>query len=293
MAESTQEEKVDGAVEDWSQCGRLADSLAQSRDRTLLERTIEQQIIPRLMMVHRGENPAALASPAEADARLASMPDEVSTLSRLVIGRDGDAAFSYVQAMRERGMTLDAIYLQLLAPTARILGDMWTSDMCDFTDVTVGLWRLQQVVHKLSGGFTEEPDTSRRERRLLLVPEPGEQHTFGLIMVAEFFRRDGWDVWDGPISSRQELISLVQREAFAVVGLSVGVDSRLDDLATTIRLIRQASRNPAVSILVGGQPFLAQPERVQQVGADGTAIDGQQAVTRANALQPSGHKLRS
>ncbi len=293
MAESTQEEKVDGVVDDWNRCGRLADSSAPSRDRTLLERTIEQQIIPRLMMVHRGETAPTAALPVDADERLASMPDDVANLSRLVIGRDREAAFAYVQALHERGMSLEAVYLQLLAPTARILGDMWTADMCDFTDVTVGLWRLQQVVHKLSPSFAEDHETKRRERRLLLVPEPGEQHTFGLIMVAEFFRRDGWDVWDGPVSSRQELLSLVQREAFAVVGLSVGVDSRLDELATTIRLIRQVSRNPAASILVGGQPFISNPERVQQVGADATAIDGQQAVYRANVLQPSGQTVRS
>jgi methanogenic corrinoid protein MtbC1 len=119
---------------------------------------------------------------------------------------------------------------------------------------------------------------------LLLVPEPGEQHTFGLIMVAEFFRRAGWDVWDQPLNSRAELLDVVRREHFSVVGLSIGSVERLDTLAETIRLLRRQSRNSQLRVLVGGAPFIEVPARVREVGADSTATDGAQAIAIAEDL---------
>ena len=40
--------------------------------------------------------------------------------------------------------------VDLLAPAARLLGEYWEDDRCDFVDVTMGLWRLQEVVHEIA-----------------------------------------------------------------------------------------------------------------------------------------------
>jgi hypothetical protein len=45
-----------------------------------------------------------------------------------------------------------------------------------------------------------------------------------------------------------------------------------------VREIRRASRNQQVLILLGGPLILAQPGLVKQVGADGTATDGADAL---------------
>jgi MerR family transcriptional regulator, light-induced transcriptional regulator len=69
-----------------------------------------------------------------------------------------------------------------------------------------------------------------------------------------------------------------------VVGLSVSCEVQLDALVSTIRLIRRASRNQAVGILVGGPVFVEHPEMVPLVGADATAVDGRQAPVQAENL---------
>ena len=45
--------------------------------------------------------------------------------------------------------------------------------------------------------------------------------------------------------------------------------------------LRRASRNPDLVILVGGRVFSERPELAQDVGADGTAADGELAVALA------------
>lgn len=161
--------------------------------------------------------------------------EDVKAFAKLVLLHDTSVAHSYIRALRTQGTSLETICLNLLAPTARHLGDLWSEDLCDFTDVTVGLCRLHQVLREFSADFqseVEQYETDQREcgRRVLLLPVPGEQHSFGLLMVAEFFRRSSWDVWGGPAASSDDLISLVRSEWFAMVGLSLSCERHLDGL---------------------------------------------------------------
>jgi MerR family transcriptional regulator, light-induced transcriptional regulator len=241
--------------------------------------TIETEIIPRLVLARRAARETGRASMGEATG---PSPSAVAELAGLVLTRDADVARSFVEDMHQRGAPVEALYLDLLAPAARRLGELWNADVCDFADVTVALGRLQQVLHELSPVFHAEAEPRQHGRRVLLVPVPGEQHSFGLHMVAEFFRRSSWDVWTEPrITSGADLVQLVRKEWFAVVGLSLGCDTRVDALATGIRALRRASRNRAIGVLVGGPLFVEHPELVARVGADATAVDGGQAPLQA------------
>jgi methanogenic corrinoid protein MtbC1 len=243
--------------------------------------TIEREIIPRLVLAHRGGAVSPHAIEA-ADAELDS--SHVAQFCRLVLRDDLEALMDYVARTRERGVPLDRIYLDLLAPVARRLGDMWLADACDFTTVTLGLWRLHQVLHELSPSFQTDGEPLAEGKRALLAATPGEQHTFGLFMVAEFFRRSGWEVVDGPAFSARELTAAVRHDWFAVTGFSLSCSANAERLAELIRDVRQASRNRAISIIVGGAVFIDQPELVAQVGADASARDGREAVRLAATM---------
>lgn len=246
-----------------------------------LARAIEQEIIPRLMLAHRlaHECPQAPA----VDSELINLRD-VEEFAKLVLSRDEDLPLACVEAIRARGVSIERIYLDLLAPTARYLGHLWNEDLCDFTEVTVGLGRLQQVLRELSPAFGQSVEHPARGRRVLLLPSPGEQHTFGLVMVAEFFRRAGWDVAGGAWESELDTDELVSSEWFDVVGFSLGSETHLDALRDCIRSVRDRARNREVGIMVGGPMFIAHPEFVVSVGADALATDGRHAPILAEQL---------
>ena len=248
-----------------------------------LARTIELEIIPRLVLAHRGQNEVGRGLPA-VGSNGASHSFDVVGFANLVLTCEAEAASAYLAALRERGAEVESLYLDLLAPAAQHLGRLWEEDLCDFTQVTIGLWRLQQVMHAFSPAFQNEINIRGRGRRALLVPAPGEQHTFGLAMVSEFFRRAGWTVWSGVPDTMPEMLAMVRREWFAVVGFSVACGAQLDALAAAIRKVRRASRNRALGVMVGGPLFIEHPELVALVGADATAADGRQAVLQAHAL---------
>ncbi|HEY5281904.1 MAG TPA: cobalamin-binding protein, partial [Polyangia bacterium] len=205
------------------------DAGAHARMSKLL-RTIEAEIIPRLMLAHR-TNSLELMSCEVASSTIGR--DEVLAFASLVIAQPAEMAIAHVEARRAEGVPLEAIYLDLVAPAARHLGELWEADLCDFTQVTLGLWRLQQVMHELSPVFQNETDCEARPRRALLVPAPGSQHTLGLFMVSEFFRRAGWDVWGEPTTTT-DLAAIVRAEWFDLVGLSVGSECGLEGLSSLI-----------------------------------------------------------
>jgi MerR family transcriptional regulator, light-induced transcriptional regulator len=259
--------------------------------------TVEAEIVPRLILARRSSSglypglgelpPGALAEVpliVGEGANYVQQPDDVLELADLLVNDRFQIAASFVDGLRTSGVPLESLYLDLLAPTARHLGDLWTNDTLHFADVTIGLCHLQQVLHDFSPAFLNEASTRDDGRRALLMSVPGGQHTFGVSMVAEFFRRARWDVVTGSPVSRDELIRTVRSQWFAVVGLSVSCDVQLDQLVATIRLIRRASRNQSVGILVGGPVFVEHPEMVTLVGADATAVDGRQAPIQAENL---------
>jgi methanogenic corrinoid protein MtbC1 len=240
--------------------------------------TIEGEVIPRLLLTKRGQTSAA--------AVCAPMfgPEDVAEFATRVLARDNSAALAFIQEQRNRGAELDTLYVDLMAPAARHLGEMWVQDFCDFTQVTIGLGRLQQVLHELRNVFPVEHEGRPSERRLLLMPAPGDQHTFGIAMVADLFRRGGWYVRSGPRTSQHDLIETVRADWYSVVGISIGSEFRLESVSGAIRSIRRASRNPSVGIMVGGPLLSEHPDIAAMLGADATAVDGRQAVAQAQNL---------
>ena len=267
----------DGAGPSTSMSGALgaADCAASLRF------TIEAEIIPRLMLAHRSSGNDETPPPLE-DA--CDRSEQASELADMLLRRDPADARNYVQSLRQAGMSVETLYLDLLAPAARRLGAMWEADLSDFTQVTVGLWRLQQIVHDHSALSDRGRATRVGGRRALLLPSPGSQHTFGLLLVGEFFRRAGWHVAGDPTIELEVAARLLAREPFDLLGLSVGSECHVDMAASAILTLRGASLNPALVVMVGGPVAGLWPDFAERVGADAMAEDAATAVAVADSL---------
>ena len=243
-----------------------------------MARLIEGEIIPRLLLAHRAERD--IVTPPVAVFTLL----EATAFARQTLQIEVFALLSQIEAHLDRGVPIDTIYLDLLAPTARVLGEMWDNDICDFVDVTMGMWRLQQVIHELGNRAPCPSVRTRADRRVLFTVPPGDQHSFGLVMIEDFFRRAGWRTWSAADAAITELCAIVGRQWFEMIGLTISTLDHIDALPGVIASLRRASQNPAVSVLVGGRIFVDHPEMAVQVGADGTAPDAAQALIVADRL---------
>jgi MerR family transcriptional regulator, light-induced transcriptional regulator len=242
-------------------------------------KTIKTQIIPKIVLALRNA-----PTPKAADSTEQKAFNVVEQFAVLALGNDDGAPFAYVEEILAQGVLVESVFLDLLAPAARHLGTLWESDATDFATVTLAVGRLQRIMRRLGEGFSNEGGQGNGGESVLLTIIPGEQHSFGLSMVAEFFRRAGWNLCTGPFSSHQELTSLVHNHWFDVVGFSVSSDRRLEELKKDIHNIRRESRNPHVGILLGGPMVIAQPSLVASMGADMMSSDATIAPQQARTL---------
>lgn len=272
-----------GEQRDWVPAAPAPNERAAAADRhSRLSKTLEFDIIPRLVDVHR-----ALSTPKAPDQNFCQPPSarDVEDFVQLVLDLEQEPSQTFVYGLGQRGMSVETLYLDLLAPAAQHLNYLWTQDLCDFTQVTLGLARLQRLLHELSPSMEGGPRPFRgNARRVLLLPACGEEQAFGLSMVAEFFHHAGWDVdcGNGPLDS--DAVELARTEWFDVIGLAAGSETRLEPLRRSILNVRMVSRNKEVRVMVGGPIFAGHPERVKFVGADACGLDGKQAPVHADQL---------
>jgi len=251
-----------------------------------LTQTIENQVIPSLIIAHA--RPQVLRAELAVDCRQTPTGD-VAALAEDMLSGDASRGQGRIDALRLRGLPLETIYLQVVAPAAMHLRHLWNNDLCGFAEATLALWRLQQLLRHYSAEFRAESARYETGKRALIAPTPREKHDlsyamFCLVLMSEFFRRDGWDAWIEPEPASPAFTQVVREQWFDVVEFLVSGDKQLDALAARIRMIRRESPNRSIGVMVYGQVFIEHPELVLLVGADLTATDARQGALQAQNL---------
>jgi MerR family transcriptional regulator, light-induced transcriptional regulator len=246
-----------------------------------LARIVSSNIIPRLMRLHT--EVISNAPPVEDLVEsLAPSSADISGLADIVIGSDLEAAATYVTVLRDRGLSMEALFVELLEPTACYLGEMWDQDECDFVDVALGVARLQKLLAIFND--THSVPSLDIRRHVLLATTPGDKHHFGVAMIEQLLVAAGWRVRTELTGTLDDIVNATRGNWFAVAGLTAGSDRQLDTLSSTIAEIRKHSRNRDIGIMVGGPIFTANPALVNDVGADATAPNAPAAVLTTQKL---------
>ena len=251
---------------------------------SMLLEAVTESVIPRLVALPWISRAPEAQSGASGDASPVVEEAMVKRMLGLCLDSDGQGVALYVAELNRTGFIPEVIYEGLLTPVARTLGDMWENDDCTFADVTIAVLRLQNAQRALAPEFVGGKVAGIGAPRALLLPVPGEQHTFGLSIVRDYFLRAGWEARLGTPGTEAEAVAQVRREPTDLVGLSYACDDHMPTAAALIKSLRKASANKNIVVMVGGPTFSANPALAQSIGADATALDGHQAVLRANEL---------
>ena len=199
-----------------------------------------------------------------------------------------DAARQVVFGWQRQGQSLEDIYTQGITPCARLLGEWWCADRLDFAMTTIASTHLQQLLYDFSAEFLQESPQARNGWSLLLLTEPGAQHSMGLFMLSEFFKRAGWTVTVGVPQDVAEFKRLFQSDWFDAVGISVSTDRYLDTLANVLPQLKAGADNLNLRIFVGGPMALREPARLKGMAAELVAQDAPATVTWVTQGMPSG-----
>lgn len=265
----------------WLQRRMSAADVAAPVDGERLRRMIEGEVIPRLMLAHRADVSAATRG-GDAVAE-----EDVAEFVRLALRHDVEVLREFATAVRERGQSLERLFLELFAPAARRLGALWDDDQVDFSTVSIALSRLHRLLLDLSVAepFWEMGGVGARS--VMVASYPGDQHDFGALMVGEVFRRDGWFVVDARPDTVEQLVDAVREATPEALCLSVSCERSVEELAAVVSAARDAcGREPTdetasvrrLLVMVGGRALSEAPGLGEAAGADASCSDPHQAI---------------
>ena len=194
--------------------------------------------------------------PAEADL--------VQAMKDAIVAAD-PAAFDVLRLDLRRARITEIDLVDCYFPAvARALGCDWVDDTADFAAVTIGMARLQALLHRIvQGSFVDLPYDSPS---ILVVLATGEQHSFGVQVLAEQLRRSGAAAHVMIAPSADRLQDLVRSGRYDGAMVSVGCEQGVEPSARIVKQIKRASggqlwvavggamldRNVALRDLVGG-----------------------------------------
>lgn len=219
---------------------------------------------------------AALAERAMARLRAETCVDGISAETRDALGSpmvtalahalcddEDETADLIVDDMIAAGLSVEEVCLDHLAPAARRLGEWWDKDRLPFTDVTLASARIQTMMRRMSQAAPRNRHAPH-DRGAIFVAVPGEQHTLGVMMAADLFRRKGWDVGLLVGLSHDNLMARLVRDDRAVIGLSCSGDHSCAALARLMEALRR--RRPDARLILSGQ-IVRNAERVAKLPA--------------------------
>jgi hypothetical protein len=262
-------------------------------DRLSLQGILDGVIVPKLLAKHA----RPLLAPLVIDAR-------ASELARLLLAAEPEAAFSLINALRADGRSIAQLCAGLFEPTARALGDLWSSDDCSQFDVTQGLGHLQSALRRISIE-TSSADVPTlpwsMPHAVLVAPSPRESHLLGSVIASEMFWRAGWDVHCEFPATDEALGQLVHERWFDVLDLSLSAvfarEHSLPAMAASIRAAHAQSLNPALTVIVDGRVFHERPLAFSEVGADASVASAQDiapaAMHHARRGKPRDERIRA
>jgi len=205
------------------------------------------------------------------------------------IAPNTDAFHEAVAMMRAEGISTNGIIDHIVPAIARLMGERWFADEISFADVTIGTARLQETVRAL-GRHNRFDDTSRQDRHrpadILMVLPRGEDHSLGLFVATDQFRRLGYKVEIVVDQHPRTVAEIVRKGRFQMVGIAISGRRTLAPARDIVEKIRTMVTR-FTPIVVGGTEFAPDRTILTATGADHVSHDVHDAL-RACGLSAAG-----
>jgi len=213
--------------------------------------------------------------------------DLVLAMKQAVISTD-PAAFDTLRLDLRRARITETDLVECYFPAvARALGCDWVEDSAGFAAVTIGMSRLQTLLHRIVR--TCHVELPMDSPSILVVLPAGEQHSFGVQVLAEQLRRNGASAHVLIAPTPDRLQDLVRSGRYDGAMVSVACDQGIEPAARVVRSIKQASHGE-LWVAVGGSLLEREPALKARLGADIATQDIKLAMV--GMISPKGAKGR-
>lgn len=222
---------------------------------------------------------AAQDSYLEEEGELAGLAK--AYIDALLQGERHRASQLILEAVKN-GASIKAIYLDVFQRSQYEIGRLWMTNHISVAQEHYCTAATQLIMSQL---YPYIFSTEKIGRRLIATCIGGELHEIGMRMVTDFFEMDGWDTYYmGANTPTNTILQTLDERQPDILGISATMTFHIQAVEDLIARVREKNTEKPLKILVGGYPFLRNPELWQKVGADGFGANASEAIQISQCL---------
>ena len=206
--------------------------------------------------------------------------EEINKLTNLLLDTEEGSFELAITVLKTHGASINYIVLDLIPTIARKLGKQWEDDSLSFAEVSIGVNKLERVIHKLDYLFQANQLDRQQNKAIFITVFPGSQHSLGSLIFANFLIFSGWQVHRPNQVNIDSIVYGVSSKMLQAVAISVATNEQLEQLPNLIDLVRQKSQNPKIIVLIGGPLYNKAPEAFDHIQAEVKAFSPEESVEK-------------
>jgi MerR family transcriptional regulator, light-induced transcriptional regulator len=206
--------------------------------------------------------------------------EEIHKLTNLLLDTEEGSFELAITVLKTHGASINYIVLDLIPAIARQFGKQWEDDSLSFAEVSIGVNKLERVIHKLDYLFQANQLDRQQNKSIFISGFPGSQHSLGSLIFANFLIFSGWQVHRPSQVNTDSIIYGVSSKELQAVAISISTSEQLEKLPKLINLLREKSRNPKIIVLIGGPLYNKMPGEFDHIQADIKAFSPEESVQK-------------
>lgn len=202
-------------------------------------------------------------------------------LNHLLCGKRDQAA-NLIDQLVEKGIPVSDIYEHIFQATQYEVGALWQRNVITVAHEHYCTAATQLIMSRL---YPIIFSGKKNGLKLIACSVASELHEIGIRMVSDFFEMDGWDTYYmGSNMPEAHLLHSLREHEADLLAISVTLPIHISRVESIIRSVRDNPDFRDLKIMTGGYPFGIVPNLTEKVGADATAINARQAISKANSM---------
>ena len=264
----------------------------QTREYVIFHLESIRRTIPEVVSEEKRERLQQLVQEAQESIRKHQLRDtvgemrsdryepEIKEYMACLFQRDTRGAVALVKQFRERGISLDDIYIDILSESMKRVGELWHT-----AEITVDTEHYCTSVTQtaMSQMYDELFDGKRNDKTILCACPGMELHEMGARIISDVFANHGWDsIFLGAAVPVEYIMASVRENRPDLVTLSVSMPQHLMDCEKAVEMIRKEF--PEVKIAVGGKAFESTEEIWKKWPVDIYSENARDLLAKANEI---------
>lgn len=210
------------------------------------------------------------------------LKEEVTMYLDFLLNGKRQEANQLISDLISKETSIKDIYQHIFQISQYEIGRLWQCNKITVAHEHYCTAATQQI---MSGLYSHIFSMNRNGKTLVACSISGELHELGIRMVTDFFEMDGWDTYYLGANMPDNHLSEVLKEYKAdILALSVTLPTHVSKSVALIDNLKNKDEFKNLKIMVGGYPFITNPNLWKKVGADAFAQNADDAIKKANEL---------